>query len=133
MILAPFASGVPSVIVPAASEVLNPPPFGCAGDVSTIVPFIVIVHGAAAGAHVAASFIPPTTTSAELIALTSATVPPGLGNALMSITRKRSRVTLAPVLFVNLLRNDNVPFVELFEAFGVRSRTRFGGDVADTD
>ena len=131
--LAPLASGVPSVIVPAASEVLNPPPFGCVGDVSTVVPFTVIEHGAAAGAHVAASLIPLTTTSAEVIARTSATVPPALGKLLMSIMRKRSRVTLAPVLFVNLLRNDNVPFVELFAGFGVRSRVRFGGNAADAD
>ena len=39
--VAPFASGVPSVIVAALIVELIPPPFGCVGGASTVVPSTV--------------------------------------------------------------------------------------------
>src|SRR5215813_15081745 len=41
--------------------------------------------------------------------------------------RKRSLVTLPPVLFTKRRRSDSVPKVELFGGSLVKSRTRFGG------
>ena len=38
---APFASGVAKVTVPELSELLNPPPFGCEGGCSSVVPCTV--------------------------------------------------------------------------------------------
>jgi hypothetical protein len=38
---APLASGVPIVTVPEESEELNPPPFGCEGGCSSLVPCTV--------------------------------------------------------------------------------------------
>ena len=128
--LAPLASGVPSVTVPADQLLLKAPPLGCDGGVSTDVPCTVAVQGGVAGApvaaHVALSLMAATTTALEVRCLKSA-IPDGAGKVVMSIIRKRNRVTAAPVLFTNLLRIERVPKVELFGPSPVKSRTRFGG------
>src|SRR5262245_28137493 len=133
--LAPFASGVPKVTVPALRLVLNPPPLGCDGGISRVVACTVMVQGGVAGApvaaQVAASVMPATTTAAEVRGLMSAN-PDGAGKVVRSITRKRKRVTFPPVLFTNLLRSERVPKVELFGGSLVKSRTRFGGELAAT-
>ena len=102
--LAPLASGVPSVIVPALTLPLKPEPFGCAGGVSRVVPWTVTVQGGVTGApvaaQVAASSMPATTTEADVRGRISAT-PDGAGNVVRSTTRKRRRVTLPPVLLTN--------------------------------
>jgi hypothetical protein len=70
--LAPGASGVPRVTVPADSEALKALPFGELGGCSSVVPWTVAVQGGVAGApiaaHVAASLIPATTTDGEVFA-----------------------------------------------------------------
>src|SRR5712664_1067287 len=93
--LAPGANGVPRVMVPAESELLNPPPFGCAGDTSSVVPCTVIVHGVAKGVHVTGSLMPLTTTSGEVLARKSAK-PDGAEKVVKSTTRKRRRVIGEP-------------------------------------
>src|SRR5215212_906474 len=125
--VAPFASGVASVTVPADSEELNPPPFGCDGGCSSVVPWTVTLlvplpHGGRSTV---------TTTAVEVRARKSA-MPLGAGKVVISIMRKRSRVTFAPVLFVIVRRISNVPKKELFAGSEVKSRTRFGGDAAAT-
>src|SRR5215470_10725603 len=122
---APFASGVPSVIVPADIEELNPPPFGCDGGCSSVVPLtdtllVPLPHGGRSTV---------TTTEVEVRGRKSA-MPLGAGNVVRSITRKRKRVTLPPVLLTTVRRMSNVPNVELFGGSDVKSRTRFGGDPA---
>src|SRR5882724_3156103 len=128
--LAPLASGVPTVTVPALKLLLKPPPFGWEGGCSRVVPCTVTVQGGVAGApveeHVTVSLIPATTTADDVLGLKSA-IPDGAGNVVRSIIRKRNRVTLPPVLFVNLLRIESVPNVELLAGSLVKSRTRFGG------
>src|SRR6266853_37884 len=125
--LAPLASGVPRVIVPALMLVLKPPPLGCGGAVSRVVPWTVTEHGVAcpAAVQVTESLIPATTTEPDVIGLKSA-IPEGAGKVVRSIIRKRNRVMGAPVLFTNLLRMLSVPKVELFAGTDVKSRTRFG-------
>src|SRR4030095_16702082 len=83
--------------------------------------------------HVAESLIEPTI-EVEVRGRRSAN-PDGAGKVVMSITRKRNRVTLAPVLFTNLRRISRVPKVELgpagVEPAGsgiVKSRTLVGGE-----
>src|SRR4030095_6522448 len=103
--LAPLASGVMSVTVPAVRLVLKPPPFGCEGGWSRVVPCTVAVQGGVAGApvaaHVTLSLMPATTTAPEVLALMSA-IPEGAGKVVISIIRKRSEVMLPPVLLTNL-------------------------------
>src|SRR5258705_10670104 len=110
--LAPLARGVASVTVPAFMLLLKPPPFGCDGGCSSVVPCTVAVQGGVAGApvaaHVPASLMPATATDPEVRGLRSAK-PDGAGNVVTSITRKRQRVTLPPVLFTILLRILMVP------------------------
>src|SRR6185503_5913409 len=125
--LAPFARGVASVTVPAESDELKPPPFGCAGGCSRVVPLTVTLlvplpHGGRSTV---------TTTAVEVRGRKSA-MPLGAGNVVRSITRKRKRVTFPPVLFTTVLRMSNVPNVELLGGSEVKSRTRFGGDAAPT-
>src|SRR6201999_3730629 len=60
-------------------------------------------------------------------------VPEGAGNVVMSMTRKRRRVTGKLVLLTILLRRSSVPKVELFAGSLVKSRIRFGGDELFTD
>src|SRR2546421_6963019 len=110
---APGASGVPTVTVPTAIVEFIPPPFGWAGGVSRVVPNTFTVHGVAEGEHVPGSVIPDTETFVEVIGRRSATPPPGLGNVVISTIRKRSRVTLPPVLLVTRRRIESVPKVEL--------------------
>src|ERR1041385_3966672 len=124
-ILAPFANGVASVTVPADIDELKPPPFGCDGGCSSVVPFTVTLlvplpHGGRSTA---------TTTAVDVRGRKSA-MPLGAGNVVRSITRKRKRVTFPPVLFTTVRRMSNVPKVELLGGSDVKSRTRFGGDAA---
>src|SRR5262245_23489972 len=67
-----------------------------------------------------------TTTAVEVLGRRSA-MPDGAGNVVRSMTRKRRRVTLPPVLFVIVRRMSSVPNVELFGGSLVKSRTRLGG------
>src|SRR5689334_3524485 len=125
--LAPFATGVASVTVPADIDELNPPPFGCDGGCSSVVPLTVTLlvplpHGGRSTV---------TTTDVDVRGRKSA-MPLGAGNVVRSITRNRKRVTFPPVLLVTVLRMSNVPNVELFGGSEVKSRTRFGGDAAAT-
>src|ERR1044071_4420625 len=125
--LAPFASGVARVIVPADIDELNPPPFGCDGGCSSVVPFTVTLlvplpHGGRSTV---------TTTAVEVRGRKSA-MPLGAGKVVRSITRQRKRVTFPPVLLVTVLRISSVPNVELLGGSEVKSRTRFGGDAGPT-
>src|SRR5262245_32180488 len=72
-----------------------------------------------------------TTTVVEVLGRMSA-IPEGAGNVVRSMTRKRRRVTLPPVLFVNVRRMSSVPNVELLGGSLVKSRTRFGGAAEET-
>src|ERR1044071_6882242 len=85
-ILAPFAIGVASVTVPADIDELNPPPFGCDGGCSSVVPLTVTLlvplpHGGRSTV---------TTTDVDVRGRKSA-MPLGAGNVVTSITRKRNR------------------------------------------
>src|SRR4030095_5059314 len=120
--LAPLANGVASVTVPALIEELKPPPFGCDGGCSSVVPCTVTLlvpepHGGRSTV---------TTTAVEVRGLKSA-IPEGAGNVVKSTTRIRRRVTFPPVLLVIVLRISRVPKVELFGGSEVKSRTRLGG------
>src|SRR5215510_1991054 len=75
---------------------------------------------------VAESLIPDTTTSVDVLVRRSA-IPDGAGNVVMSITRKRNRVTLPPELLTTRRRISSVPKVELLAGSDVKSRTRLGG------
>ena len=87
---APFASGVPSVIVPDGQVELTPPPLGCDGGCSNVVPWTLTVQGAVAtpfeARQVAESLMPETTTSDDVRERKSAT-PDGAGNVLTSMMR----------------------------------------------
>src|SRR5262249_18052469 len=124
---APLASGVPSVTVPEDIDELKPPPFGCDGGCSSVVPFTLMLleplpHGGRSTV---------TTTVVEVRGRKSA-IPLGAGKVVRSITRHRMRVTFPPVLLVTVLRISNVPKVELLGGSEVKSRTRFGGVAAPT-
>src|SRR5262245_42078675 len=124
---APFATGVPRVTVPALIELLKPPPFGCEGGCSSVVPLtetfmVPEPHGGRSTV---------TTTVVDVRGRRSA-IPDGAGNVVRSMIRNRSRVTLPPVLLTTVRRMSNVPKVELFGGSLVKSRTRFGGDAAAT-
>src|SRR5215471_14138327 len=120
--VAPLASGVPSVTVPAFIELLKPPPLGWLGGCSSVDPCTVMFdvplpHGGRSTV---------TTTDVDVLGRRSAN-PDAAGNVSRSMIRKRSRVTLPPVLFVNVRRMSSVPNVELFAGSLVKSRTRLGG------
>src|SRR5688500_12129084 len=125
---APLASGVASVTVPALKVLSQPPPSACVGGCSNVVPCTVtfdvpLPHGARSTV---------TTTDVDVLVLTSATAVIVVGIVEMSMTWKRSRVTLPPLLFVSVRRMSNVPNVELFAGSLVWSRTRLGGVAAPT-
>src|SRR5687768_13096326 len=125
--LAPGAKGVASVTVPALSVLFHPPPNGCVGGTSKVVPSTVTVQGVVISpdaVQVPAS-VEVAITSAEVRALTSAIPTDGTISVLMSTIRKRKRVTGAPVLFTNRRLIESVPLVPFVT--GVRLRTRFGG------
>ena len=90
LIEAPFANGVPSVIVPDDKVELKAPPLGWEGGCSNVVPCTLMVQGVVAtpleDKHVAASLIPETTTSNDVRARKSAT-PAGAGKVLTSTIR----------------------------------------------
>src|SRR6476659_11235294 len=120
--VAPLANGVARVTVPDDIDELKPPPFGCDGGCSSVVPWTVTLlvplpHGGRSTV---------TTTAVEVRGRRSA-MPLGAGNVVRSTTRNRSRVTLPPVLFTTVRRNSIVPKVELLGGSLVKSRTRFGG------
>src|SRR6185436_3180185 len=103
---APLAIGVANVTVPDDIEELNPPPFGCDGGCSRVVPCTVTLlvplpHGGRSTV---------TTTAVEVRGRKSA-MPLGAGKVVRSMTRQRNRVTLPPVLLVTLLRRSSVPKV----------------------
>src|SRR5882724_7449510 len=129
LMLAPFASGVPRVIVPALRLLLKPPPFTCEGGCSSVVPCTISVQGVPipAAVQVTVSLIPAAKTGPEVRGLRSAILGGTAGKVVTSIMRKRNRVTLAPVLLTHRRRMERVPKVELFAGSVVRSRTRFGG------
>src|SRR5262245_7800572 len=106
---APLARGVPRVTVPALRLELKPPPLGCEGGCSSVVPLtemfdVPLPHGGRSTV---------TTTVVDVLGRRSA-MPDGAGNVVKSMTLKRSRVTFPPVLFVNVRRMSSVPNVELF-------------------
>src|SRR5215213_7411271 len=115
----PLASGVASVTELADMLLLNPPPFGCDGGCSRVVPWTV-------------TLLPPvigTTIAVELRGRRSA-IPEGAGKVVMSVMRKRNLVTFAPVPLMNLRRRESVPKVELLAGSLVKSRTAFGGELS---
>ena len=87
---APFANGVPNVTVPDDQVELNPPPFGCEGGCSNVVPCTLTVQGVVAtpldARQVAESLIPETTTSDDVRGRRSA-MPEGAGNVVTSMIR----------------------------------------------
>ena len=113
--LAPFASGVASVTVPADIDELKPPPFGCDGGCSSVVPWTVTVELS----------VRVTTTGPDVRGRKSAS-PNAEGKVDISATRNRSRVTAAPVLLVQVRLIESVPKVELFGGSEVKSRATFG-------
>ena len=128
LMLAPGGKGVPSVMVPALSELFHPPPRACAGGCSNVVPSTVTVQGgdpAPDAVQVPASVTPVTVTLVDVKALTSATPGVPLISVLISTIRNRKRVTGAPVLFTKRRLTESVPLAPFVT--GVRSRTRFGG------
>src|SRR5215213_9057589 len=100
----------------AESEELKPPPLGCCGGCSRVVPCTVTVEPS----------VRLTTTDPDVRGRKSA-VPEGAGNVSISATRNRSRVTFAPVLFTHVRLIEIVPKVELFAGSEVNSRATFGG------
>src|ERR1700752_4093043 len=124
---APLAIGVASVTVPADIDELKPPPFGCDGGCSRVVPVTVtlLVPLPQGGRSTV------TTTDVDVRGRKSA-MPLGAGKVVRSTTRKRKRVTFPPVLLTTVLRISRVPKVELLAGSDVKSRTRLGGDAAAT-
>ena len=112
---APGPSGDPNEIVPADRVELSPPPLGCAGGSSSVVPWTVTVPIPG----------PVTDPEVEVIARRSA-VAGGTGTPVISTIRNRSRVTCPAVVLVNFLRKTNVPSVEVAGGPGVVSRNRLG-------
>src|SRR6476659_7822588 len=125
--VAPLANGVARVTVPDDIDELKPPPFGCDGGCSSVVPWTVmlLVPLPQGGRSTV------TTTAVEVRGRKSA-MPLGAGKVVTSITRQRRRVTFPPVLLTAVLRISRVPKVELFGGSEVKSRTRFGGEAAAT-
>src|SRR5499426_1891939 len=90
---APLANGVPSVTVPADIDELKPPPFGCDGGCSSVVPLtLTLLVPLPQGGRSTV-----TTTVVEVRGRKSA-MPLGAGNVVRSTTRNRKRVTFPPVL-----------------------------------
>src|SRR5262245_39102522 len=117
--LAPLASGVPRVTVPELIELLKPPTFGCGGGCPRVVPLTLTltVPDQQGGRSTV------TTTVGDVRGRRSAK-PDGAGKVVRSMTRKRRRVTLPPVLLTMERRISSVPKVELFGGSLVKSRTR---------
>src|SRR5262245_21881265 len=113
--LLPLVKGFARLIVFADILLLKPPPFGCDGGCSNVVPWTVVVP-------------PPlseTTMLPEVRGRKSA-VPDGAGNVVRSMMRTRMRVMLPPVELVKRLRTEIVPNVELLAGSEVKSRTMLG-------
>ena len=115
--VAPLGSGVANVIVPAERLELKPPPFGCEGGCSSVVPWtVMLLVPTPQGARSTV-----TTTAVEVLGRRSA-MPLGAGKVLRSTMRNRSRVIFPPVLLVNVRRMSSVPKVELLAGSEVKSR-----------
>src|SRR5689334_12209815 len=115
--LAPGASGAAGLTAFTDSDELNPPPLGCEGGCSSVVPYTVIGT-------------PATTTlvSDEVRGRRSAT-PLSDGKVVRSVMRKRSRVTGWLPTLVNVRRMLRVPKVLLLAGSEVGSRTTFGAAI----
>src|SRR4029078_11312860 len=100
-ILATFAIGVASVTVPADIDELKPPPFGCDGGCSRVVPLTVTLLGPLPQGGRSTV----TTTEVEVLGRRSA-MPLGAGNVVKSTIRNRKRVTFPPVLLTIVLRKS---------------------------
>jgi len=77
---APGASGVASVIVSIERLLLYPPPDGCDGGLSSVVPSIFTAHGVAAepgSARQVAGSLMPFTTVADDVRLRRSAIPDG--------------------------------------------------------
>src|SRR5215216_768877 len=85
---APFASGVPSVTVPDDQVELNPPPLGCDGGCSNVVPCTLTVQGVVAtpleARQVPESLTPETTIRVDVRGRRSA-IPEGAGKVVRSM------------------------------------------------
>ncbi len=94
---------------------LNPPPLNCEGGSSSVVPLTLVRP-------------PPVNTTPALPEVRGrrSDVPEGAGNVVRSMMRKRKRLIVPPVLFVNLRRIESVPNVELLAGSLVKSRWTFG-------
>ena len=95
-----------------------PPPLGCDGGWSNVVPCTLTVQGVVAtpleARQVAESLIPETTISVDVRERRSA-IPEGAGNVVTSIILGTvTRATGAPVLLTTRRRKSSVPKVELF-------------------
>lgn len=115
LMLAPAGSGTARFMLVAESDELNPPPFGCEGGCSSVVPIT-----GAAEPSVRETII------VEDVRGRRSAIPPGAGNVSISATRNRSLVTAAPVLLVQVRLTESVPNVELFAGSEVKSRATFG-------
>ena len=96
------------VTAPEERVELNPPPLGCEGGCSRVVPRAVMLL---AEPHGGRSTV--TSTSVEVRGRRSA-VPDGAGKVVRLEMLKRRRVSGAPVLLMKVRRRSMVPEVELF-------------------
>src|SRR3989344_2496568 len=119
---APAAKGVPKVTAPADRVELKPPPLGCEGGCSSVVPSTVTLLVPAP--HGARSTV---TTTLEDVRGRRSAVPDGAGNVVRSMILNRSRVRSPPLVLVKVRRTSSVPKVELLAGSLVKSRTELGG------
>ena len=128
LIAPPAAKGVANVMVPADTVEFNPPPLGWVGGASSVSACTVqLLPGQAVLTPVIGTLTGP-----EEVRTRRSATPTAGGKVVIFTMRKRTRVTGAPVLFVNVRRSVNVPKVELLTGSGVRSRARFGDAAVDT-
>src|SRR3989344_2843355 len=118
---APAAKGVPKVTAPADRGELKPPPLGCEGGCSSVVPSTVTLLVPAP--HGARSTV---TTTLEDVRGRRSAVPDGAGNAVRSMILTRSRVRSPPLVLVKVRRTSSVPKVELLAGSLVKSRPELG-------
>src|SRR3989344_5426105 len=118
---APAAKGVPKVTAPADRVELKPPPLGCEGCCSSVVPSTVTLLVPAP--HGARSTV---TTTLEDVRGRRSAVPDGAGNVVRSMILNRSRVRSPPLVLVKVRRTSSVPKVELLAGSLVKSRTELG-------
>ena len=119
--------GLARETAPTDSVELKPPPFGCDGGCSSVVPSTITM------------LVPLPQGGRSTVAVTEAddrgrksAMPEGAGKVVRSTTRKRRRVILPPLSFLKVKRRSSVPNVELFGGSLVKSRTMFGGAILST-